>query len=294
MMQFIAITGPSGAGKTQALHSLEDAGYYTVDNLPPCLLPALIAYCRAEQRTRVAAVIDVRVGTGLSDLPACLEELRLQCCSVEVLFLDAGDDTLVHRFKESRRPHPLYVDPVGSVAEGGIVEAIRGERALLRVAREVADRVMDTSALTATQLRDLLHTTYAADSRPGLLVTVLSFGFKHGLPIDADLVFDVRFLVNPHYVGALQPRDGRDAAVADYVHADPLAQPFTVRMFDLIEFALPEYAREGKAYLNIAIGCTGGRHRSVVLGEDLAERLRADGYRVVLRHRDLPPTEGGK
>jgi UPF0042 nucleotide-binding protein len=207
---------------------------------------------------------------------------------VETLFLDASDDTLVHRFKESRRPHPLYGSEGPDGAVSGIQEAIDAERALLRAGREMADRVIDTSTLSAVQLRELMHTNYTPDTRPGLLVTVLSFGFKHGLPIDADLVFDVRFLTNPHYVAELQARDGRDAEVAAYVHADPLTQPFAARMIDLIEYALPEYEREGKAYLNIAIGCTGGKHRSVVLAEDLTVRLREDGYRVALRHRDLP------
>jgi UPF0042 nucleotide-binding protein len=220
-------------------------------------------------------------------LPEVLDRLRAGCCEIETLFLDASDDALIHRFKETRRPHPLYNEPLAGIAESGILEAIHAERSLLHAIRGQADQVIDTSALSATQLRHLLHATYAPDSRPGLLVTVISFGFKHGLPVDADLVFDVRFLDNPHYVPELKGLDGRDAPVADYVHRDPLTQPFAAKMFDLIAFALPEYQREGKAYLNIAIGCTGGKHRSVVLSEDLAARLRADSYRVALRHRDI-------
>jgi UPF0042 nucleotide-binding protein len=286
-MRFIVITGPSGAGKTLALHSFEDAGYYTVDNLPPRLLPALIEFCGVEGHERGAVVIDIRSGSAFDELPEVLNGLRAAQCDIETLFLDASDDALIHRFKETRRPHPLYTEPMAGIAESGILEAIHAERALLNTIRAQADQIIDTSALSATQLRDLLHTTYAPDSRPGLLVTVISFGFKHGLPVDADLVFDVRFLDNPHYIPELKGLDGRDAPVADYVHGDPLTQPFAAKMIDLIEFALPQYQREGKAYLNIAIGCTGGKHRSVVLSEDLAARLRTDGYRVALRHRDI-------
>jgi RNase adapter protein RapZ len=286
-MRFIVITGPSGAGKTLALHSFEDAGYYTVDNLPPRLLPALIDFCRAEGHNRGAVVIDIRSGRAFDELPEALDRLRAAQCNIETLFLDASDDALIHRFKETRRPHPLYTEPMAGIAESGILDAIHAERSLLHAIRGQADQIIDTSALGATQLRHMLHTTYAPDSRPGLLVTVISFGFKHGLPVDADLVFDVRFLDNPHYVPELRGLDGRDAPVADYVHRDPLTQPFAAKMIDLIAFALPQYQREGKAYLNIAIGCTGGKHRSVVLSEDLAARLRTDGYRVALRHRDI-------
>jgi UPF0042 nucleotide-binding protein len=291
-MRLIVITGPSGAGKTLALHSFEDAGHYTVDNLPPRLLPALVEFCREEGHMRAVVVIDIRSGSAFDELPDVVARLRSQQCAIEVLFLDASDEALIHRFKETRRPHPLYTEPMAGLAESGILEAIHAERILLHSARAQADQIIDTSALTAAQLRHLLHTTYTPGSRPGLLVTVISFGFKHGLPVDADLVFDVRFLDNPHYVPELKGLTGCDAAVAAYVHRDPLTQPFAARMIDLIEFALPQYQREGKAYLNIAIGCTGGRHRSVVLSEDLAARLRDDGYRVALRHRDIATHHG--
>jgi len=289
----IVITGPSGAGKTLALHSFEDAGYFTVDNLPPRLLPALVDFCRVEGRGQAAVVADIRCGAAFSELPSVVNGLKQQQCAIETLFLEASDDSLMHRFKETRRPHPLYTEPLAGLAEIGIPEAIHAERKLLDTVRAFADQIIDTSSLTASQLRDLLHTIYTPDSRPGLLVAVISFGFKHGLPVDADLVFDVRFLDNPHYVPELKGLCGRDRPVADYVHRDPLTQPFADRMIDLIEFALPEYQREGKAYLNIAIGCTGGQHRSVVLSEDLAGRLREDGYRVALRHRDIGGRSGG-
>ncbi|HLK55011.1 MAG TPA: RNase adapter RapZ [Chthonomonadaceae bacterium] len=285
-MRFVVITGPSGSGKTLALHSFEDAGYYTVDNLPPRLLPALVAFCRSEGMERAAVVVDTRSGSAFAELPDVLDTMRRGDPGVEVLYLDASDNALVQRYKETRRPHPLRrVGPKG-VPQVGILEAITAERALLESVRILADHIFDSSALTPAQFRDVLHAAYAQDTRPGLLVTVVSFGFKYGLPVDADLVFDVRFLTNPHYVPELKPLDGRDARVAAYVHNDPLTRPFQAKMEDLVSFALPEYQREGKAYLTIAIGCTGGQHRSVVLAEDLTAKLRQEGYHVALQHRD--------
>ncbi len=294
-MRFVVLTGPSGAGKTLALHSFEDAGYYTVDNLPPRLLPALIGFCREEGYARGAVVIDTRSGAAFAELPDVLQQLDKACVDVETLFVDAGDAALVQRFKETRRPHPLLRAPEDGVMRDSIMDAIHAERALLESTRTLADSVLDTSQLSATEFRDVIHATYAPDTRPGMLITVVSFGFKHGLPIDADLVFDVRFLRNPHYVPELKALNGKDEPVADYVHADPLTHPFQEKMADLIQFALPQYEREGKAYLNIAIGCTGGRHRSVVLAEDLAAHLREAGLNVAVRHRDVtnPPLPGG-
>ena len=282
-MRFIVITGPSGAGKTLALHSFEDGGYYTADNLPPCLLPNLADFCRKTGRERCAVVVDARSGAAFEELGDVLAQMKEEGVCVELLYLDAGDGALVQRFKETRRPHPL----VSEATAGSIVEAIQLERVLLESARPLADRILDTSTLSAWELRDFMHATYSQDTRPGLLVTVTSFGFKHGLPVDADLVFDVRFLANPHYVPELKYLSGQAQAVAEYVHADPLTGPFQTRVHDLVDFALPQYQREGKAYLNIAIGCTGGQHRSVVLAEELAARLLESGYRVTTRHRDI-------
>lgn len=294
-MRIVVVTGPSGAGKTFALHSFEDAGFYTIDNLPPRLLPAFVEFCEnsgpaADTDSRyegAAVVIDIRSGADFAALPDLLQQLEAEQVLIEILFLDASDATLVQRFKETRRPHPLLRAPQGCEAQGGILEAIQRERTLLETARTLADSLVDTSAMSPTQLRAILHATYAPGKRPGLLITVISFGFKHGLPIDADLVFDVRFLRNPHYVPDLKPLTGRDAAVAQYVHEDPLTNPFEEKMADLVRFTLPQYAREGKAYLNIAIGCTGGRHRSVVLAEDLMFQLRQEGFHVAVRHRDV-------
>ena len=285
-MRFVVLTGPSGAGKTLALHSLEDAGYYTVDNLPPQLLPALFGFCEARGFERGAAVIDTRSGIAFGELSGVLEEMKKAGKPVEVLFLDAGDDVLVHRYKETRRPHPMIAAPTEQYEATGIVEAVDSERELLQAARALADSVLDTSEMSSSQLRDAMHSAYAQDSRPGLRVTITSFGFKYGLPIDADLVFDVRFLRNPHYVPELRRLDGRSEEVAQYVHEDPLTAPFLDRICSLIDFALPQYEREGKAYLTIAIGCTGGKHRSVTLAVDLAQRLKESGHRVAIRHRD--------
>lgn len=286
-MRFVVITGISGAGKTLAVHSFEDAGYYVTDNLPPRLLPALAQFCREQGFERGAVVTDTRCGVAFAELPVVLQEMDKAGFQLETLFLDASDEALVHRYKETRRPHPLLTVPPDGVMETGIVEAITKERGLLESTRALADRILDTSTFTANQLRETLHTAYACDTRPGLLVTITSFGFKHGLPIDADLVFDVRFLANPHYVAALKRLNGRDARVRDYVHEDTRARKFLEKMEDLVNFALPQYYQEGKAYLNIAIGCTGGQHRSVVLAEDLLSRLRESGYQVSVRHRDV-------
>lgn len=286
-MRFVVITGPSGAGKTLTLHSLEDAGYYAVDNLPPRLLPALVAFCRTENQARGAAVIDTRAGRSFAELPDIVAQLKASADSVELFYLDASDTVLLQRYKETRRPHPLrHVNSEGT-PEGGIMEVIEAERILLEPVRGCADRILDTSSYSAVQLRTAIHDAYARNTRPGLLVTIVSFGFKHGLPVDADLVFDVRFLANPHYVSELRLLDGRDARVAAYVHQDPLTRPFQEKMTDLILFCLPEYVREGKAYLNIALGCTGGQHRSVTLAEELAQTLQEAGYAIALQHRDV-------
>lgn len=290
-MRFVVLTGPSGSGKTLAMHSFEDAGYYAVDNLPPRLLPDLLAFCQETGQERVAVVTDTRCGAALSELPDVLQELSKAGFHAETLFLDASDETLIRRYKETRRPHPMLQAAAGGETELGIMEAIAAERALLEPIRALTDRIVDTTSLTAAQLRETLRAAYAQNAPLGMLITVTSFGFKHGLPIDADLVFDVRFLANPHYVAALQDLDGRNPRVAEFVHQDPRTQSFQQKMQDLVEFALPQYQQEGKAYLNIAIGCTGGRHRSVVLAEDLATRLQERGARVVLRHRDLPERE---
>ena len=286
-MRFVLITGPDGAGKTYALHDFQDADYYAVDNIPPALLPALAAHCHEEGRRRVAVVADTRSGPAFAELPAILQDLEKAGVAVEVLFLDASNETIIQRYKETRRPHPLLAEDNDLPPESGLLAAIEAERDLLRTVRARADRTLDTTGMTVAQLREAILAAYGAETRTGMQVTLTSFGFKHGLPVDSDLVFDVRFLNNPHYVAALKPSNGLDPRVKRFVHDDPRTLPFQTMLSDLVAWTLPEYQREGKAYLNIAIGCTGGKHRSVVLTEDLAERLRRNDWRVVVRHRDI-------
>jgi len=277
--QFIIVTGTSGAGKSLALTVFEDLGYYCVDNLPPALLPALAAL-RAEELRRVACVIDTRAGSLLGELDAALDRLAEHGVTPEIVFLDASDAVLVNRFKETRRKHPVMAQA------GGILESIRIERETLSALKERADKVIDTSEHTPRTLSALLAQHFARATAPRLTITIVSFGFKHGLPLDADLVFDVRFLANPHYVRELRWRDGRDPAVADFIRQDPRTAPFLARLFELVAFSIPQYIEEGKAYLTIAIGCTGGRHRSIFVADALAEALRRQGYEPLVHHRD--------
>ncbi len=279
-MRFIIVTGMSGAGKATALHYFGDIGYYAVDNVPPRLLPALADSCCDGGQDRLMVVVDARVGNALQELPAVLDQLAERETQAELIFLDAADEVLVRRFKETRRPHPLF--GVGK----SVLEAIQGERAMLDDIRACADKVIDTTNLTPADLSRLLAETTGERSVPKLQITVESFGFKHGIPVDADLVFDVRFLANPHYVPELKPLTGLSPEVANYVHQDPITEPFLEKMFDLVGFTLPQYQREGKAYLTIGIGCTGGRHRSVTVAEDMTAYLRGEGYRVAVLHRD--------
>ena len=280
---FVVITGLSGAGKSYAIKSFEDMGYFCVDNLPTTLIPTFADLtARSTQAVRrVALGVDVREGEYLSHLLDALAELRARGHRVEVLFLEATDEALVRRYSETRRRHPLAHD-------GSVLDAIRAERKALSHMREVADRVLDTSALTVHRLKDRLVELYGAPTaRPGLATALVSFGFKHGTPYDADLVFDVRFLPNPHFVEALRPLDGRDARVSGFVLEPAEAQELLRHLANFLKFLLPLYEREGKAYLTIAVGCTGGRHRSVVLVEELKRVLEGLGYVPTVVHRDL-------
>lgn len=281
-MRFIVVTGTSGAGKLTAFHHFEDLGYYAVDNLPPRLLPPLAESRRAAGCERVLAVVDARCGAALAELPAILDEMAAAGSPAELIFLDASDEVLVRRFKETRRPHPVFQE-----GRGSILEAIQAERAMLGEILARADRVIDTSSLSPAELRTALSQVTDERTRPSLVITVQSFGYKYGLPTDADLVFDVRFLANPHYVAELKPLTGCSPEVARYIHQDPLTEPFLEKMLEFVAFTLPQYRREGKAYLTIAIGCTGGRHRSVMVAEEMAAALRREGYRVAVHHRDI-------
>lgn len=283
--RFIVVTGLSGAGKSQAIRALEDLGYFCVDNLPTALIPTLAGLSKrgSGDLPKVAIVADVREGSFVGEFPKVWARLKAtRGLDPVLIFLEASHETLVRRFSESRRPHPLAHDRP-------VVEGLKLERRRLQKIRALADEVVDTSTLTVHQLRDrFLRFSEARGARQRLLVTLLSFGFKHGLPVDADLVFDVRFLPNPHFVERLRPRTGRDASVVRFLQRQPVYGPFMERLIAFLEFVVPQYVREGKSYLTIAIGCTGGRHRSVMIAEALQPVLGAiKGVRTEVRHRDL-------
>jgi UPF0042 nucleotide-binding protein len=282
-VSFVIITGLSGAGKSHAIKCFEDMDFFCVDNLPTTLIPTfadLIARSRHDVQ-RVALGVDVREGEYLSHLLEALHELKGRGHNVEVLFFEASDEALVRRYHESRRRHPL-------AAEGNVLDAIRAERKALAHMREIADRIVETSSITVHQLKALLAELYVTPrARAGLTTSLVSFGYKHGIPFDADLVFDVRFLPNPHFVDGLRPLDGRDKRVREFVLRHDEARELLDRLRDLLRFLLPFYRREGKAYLTVAIGCTGGRHRSVTFVEELREFLESLGYAPTVVHRDI-------
>jgi UPF0042 nucleotide-binding protein len=280
-VDFVVITGLSGAGRSEAAKVLEDLGYFVIDNLPPSLIGRVAELAVVgRERARVALVVDARGGAfaaGVAELGLALEQLRAQNVNLRVLYLEASDEVLVRRFEMTRRRHPVAGDRV--------VESIAHERDLLRELRASADLVLDTSDLNVHELRDKVLAAFAGEGA-GLLVTVASFGYKYGLPLDADMVVDVRFLPNPHWVPRLRPLTGLDQPVRDYVLAQDGTGRFLERLEGLLEVALPGYVQEGKHYLTIAVGCTGGKHRSVVLAEELAAWLGGKGYRAHVSHRD--------
>lgn len=290
--QLVIITGMSGAGKSLAVNTFEDLSFYCIDNLPPRLLATAVDLWKPPAQPQdVAIVADVRAGQFFSDLlPAC-QALRDNAPShfgrPVLLFLNAEDAELVKRFKETRRVHPLVT------ADAGIMEAIAREREMLADLCEHADKIIDTTNLEAEGLRRLIREFFGSpNAQERLIIAVVSFGFKYGVPLDADLVFDVRFLANPHWIPELRDKDGRSAEVAEYVLSDPLTEPLMERLFDLIEFSIPQYVKEGKAYLTIAIGCTGGKHRSVAVADSLAAFLARANYNVRVEHRDLRQPKG--
>jgi UPF0042 nucleotide-binding protein len=280
---FIVLTGLSGSGKSQAIRALEDLGYFCVDNLPTSLIPTLAQLSlRGDGIPKVAIVVDVRERNFLAQFPKVFNRLRkMRGLNPVLIFLEASTPALVRRFSETRRPHPLAPDR--SVSEG-----IREERSRISPIRELADEIVDTSDMTVHELRHFFMTLSRGRSRGRLVITLLSFGFKHGVPVDADLMFDVRCLPNPHFVPALRRRTGRDRAVAAFMERDPATREFMDRLEDYLRYVVPHYAAEGKSYLTIAIGCTGGRHRSVMIAERLRRALaKVVGGRVRVRHRDI-------
>jgi UPF0042 nucleotide-binding protein len=280
--ELVIITGMSGSGKASALKAFEDLGYYCVDNLPVELIPrfAELAVQSAEIQ-RTALVVDVREGSKLERLPGILKSVK-QMIPTKVIYLEASDAALLRRFSETRRPHPLGTD-------APVKAALQEERRHLKQIRALADFVIDTSKFNVHELRaHLTHQFQTQASDKNILVSCVSFGFKHGVPEDADLVFDVRFLPNPHFVPEFRPLTGRDPQVAKYIRSFPQTQEFINRISELLVYLLPHYIREGKSYLTISFGCTGGQHRSVMIAEDVSKALRKAGYRVKVVHRDSP------
>ena len=286
----VVVTGLSGAGKTTVLHTLEDLGYFCVDNLPTLLAPPAVAACEEGGMTRVALGMDVRVRAFLASVRKVLDELEQGGKrDVEVVFLDATDDAILRRFSESRRPHPLASD--GSEGAIAVLDGVRLERERLSSLRARANHVIDTTHLSVHELRRAVIAQLgpASGGAPKMLTRIVSFGFKYGTPVDADVVLDVRFLENPYFVADLKHLPGTDRRVSKFVLALPETTAFIDKTRDLLEFIIPKYEREGKSYLTIGIGCTGGRHRSVVVADALAGMLEADD--VVVIHRDLARAE---
>ena len=283
--RFVVLTGLAGSGKSQAIKALEDLGYFCVDNLPIELLPMLadLTLRAGTEIARAAVVVDIREGKMLEEFPRAYRRLQQKRGLNPVLiFLEAKVPTLVRRFSETRRPHPLAPDR-------SALEGIRDEKKAMQKVRRMADHIVDTSEMTVHELRHAF-TSVAAGRVPGqqLVVTVLSFGFKHGIPVDSDLLFDVRFLPNPHFVPTLRPHTGRDAEVVKYINKSKATHEFLTHTLNLLKFLIPQYVHEGKTYLTIGIGCTGGRHRSVAISEALKKGLSGlPGVRVRVRHRDI-------
>jgi RNase adapter protein RapZ len=280
--ELVIITGMSGSGKASVLKAFEDLGYYCVDNLPVGLIPRFAELVvQSAEIERTALVVDVREGTQLEALPQIVKSVK-RLLPTQMIFLEAADNVLLRRYSETRRPHPLgNKEPVRA--------SLAAERRHLRSIRAMADLVIDTSKFNVHELRSYITERFQKqESDKNILVSCVSFGFKHGVPEDADLVFDVRFLPNPHFVPEFRPLTGRDAKVAKYIRSFPQTREFIERISELLVYLLPHYIREGKSYLTISFGCTGGQHRSVMIAEDVGKHLRKAGYHVKVVHRDSP------
>jgi UPF0042 nucleotide-binding protein len=276
----VIITGVSGSGISSALKDFEDLGYFAIDNLPAQLIPTFVKLCDdSSEIDRTAFVVDVRSREFLSLFPRMREELLEKGVDVTVLFLEADDEVLLRRYNETRRPHPL--------PDQDVVQAIRQERELLSEIRNLADHVIDTSEHTVHTLRDVINDHFAEKDDNELNVTLSSFGFRHGTPRGLDLMFDVRFLPNPHFIANLRPLTGRDPAVVEYLQSESEVEDTIARFIDLLTYLLPRFQREGKSYLTVGVGCTGGRHRSVMVAEAITQRLNELGYKSKAIHRDI-------
>jgi UPF0042 nucleotide-binding protein len=278
----VIITGMSGSGKASVLKAFEDLGYYCVDNLPVGLIPRFAELAgQSAEIERTALVVDVREGRQLEELPAIIKSVK-RTITTKMLFLEASDSVLLRRYSETRRPHPLG-------ANTSVKSSLAAERRHLRRIRAIADLVIDTSKFNVHELRShIIELFQKKEKGRNILVSCVSFGFKHGVPDDADLIFDVRFLPNPHFVPEFRPLTGRHPKVAKYIRSFPQSMEFIHRISDLLVYLLPHYIHEGKSYLTIAFGCTGGQHRSVMIAEDVTKRLKKAGYRVKVAHRDSP------
>lgn len=281
-MELIIVTGMSGAGKSETIHAMEDLGYYCVDNIPPQLILPFVELLNMESKiTKAALVSDVRVGEFFDDLVFAIEDMEKKKINFRILFLDADDKVLINRYKASRRKHPL--SPTGRIEDG-----IKKEREKLATIKEKASYTMDTTHTTAKEHRQALRMMFTDNmTSNAFLLNIVTFGFKYGSCVDADLVFDVRFLPNPFYIEGLKPLSGSEEAIRDYVFSFPQSTAFLKKLEDMLEFLIPFYINEGKSQLIVAIGCTGGRHRSVAIGEKLYHDMKADGHWVSIEHRDI-------
>lgn len=287
-LELVVITGMSGAGKTVAMQSFEDMGYYCVDNMPPSLLPKFWELIKESGKiTKIALVIDIRSREFFDEMITSINSLsNTSFITTQILFLEASDDVLVSRYKETRRSHPLAID-------GRIFDGILEERRLLQDVRFRAQKIIDTTHLSPRKLREEIMQTFSVNTKDIFTIHVLSFGFKYGLPIDADIVMDVRFLPNPHYIDELRPLTGLDQPVFDYVMSQPETKIFYHKFYDVLDYVIPGYKKEGKSNVTIAIGCTGGQHRSVAIADRIARELMSESYHVNSSHRDKDKRKEG-
>ncbi len=280
MISIVILSGMSGSGKSTAVKALEDLGYFCLDNLPPTLIATFIELSKnsAEHITKVGIVMDIREGVFFQRVPEVIEELKKKGNSVELLFLESSDEVLIKRYKETRRKHPLSAD-------GNILEGISKEREILTRVKNIADHVIDTSSFNVHQLREIVHDLFGKTAPRKISLNFLSFGYKYGFPYDADLVLDVRFLPSPHFIESLKDLNGSDKKVRDFVLEHEDTGEFVEKLTDFLEFLIPRYEKEGKSYLTVAIGCTGGKHRSVVIANEIAERFK--NLSANIWHRDI-------
>jgi len=285
-MEFVIITGMSGAGKTTALHVLEDIGYYCVDNIPASLLPMLYTLCSKsedENMRRVAVVVDVRGTENYKMMNIAIEQFKSAHEDVKILFFDAKTDVIIMRYKETRRRHPL----AERLKDGSVADAVEFEKALLISVRNLADYIVDTTYMSNKQLRERIMNLFMEDATKALTLTFMSFGFKYGIPLEADMIIDVRCLPNPFYLPDLKPKTGLDKEVRDYVLNSEETQEFVKRTLNLLDFSVPLYLKEGKSELVVGVGCTGGKHRSITVARELEQHFADLGYRCLIQHRDV-------